>query len=465
MDFSRLISAVNPLGYLVRRLNRIDRKLDQRAAFDDALASGLRELFKGFNDGMPGEPVARWADLARRLDGIEARQERMWGHIEFIRTRLNTYVGEGVALAYAVDGMAIYVNAFDIGCPAALLNGGRYEEDNSQVLLSFVRPDTVFLDIGANIGFYTLQIGRRLSKAGKIYAFEPHPELGRLLHLNVANHLIDGMVTIFPVALSDSNGRTELHYPRGHLGGGSIMAPYEVEPWQGRTIESDMRRLDDLLGPDFACDLAKLDVEGHELPVLRGMRRTIINSPDIKILFEKLWTNSAVDPETVAFFAELGFALYGVRQDASLVPLAGEQALAEWSGYVFAARPDTIEGGLNRSRFSIHPADLSIPGGRHPDVPLLRRAADRGGLLFHGPYWFLRRGVWRLKLHGDISGAANFRVQEAAGRPVLDFTMSTGETEHVFTVSRDLLDFEFFVTAASDHAEIGFARLELIQRA
>lgn len=464
MRFSRLISAINPLSYIERRLNRIDRKLDQRVAFDEALARGLLELFKDLKDRMPGEPAAQLTDLARRLDTLGERQERMWGHIEFIRTRLNTYVGEGVALAYALDGMPIYVNAFDVGCPAALLNGGRYEEDNHQVLLSFVRPDTVFLDIGANIGFYTLQIGRRLSKAGKVYAFEPHPELCRILHLNVANLLMDRTVTIFPLALSDSNGRTELYYAAGHLGAGSV-APIGGGGWQTGTIESDMRRLDDLLGPDFTFDLAKLDVEGHELPVLRGMRRTIVNSPRLKILFEKLWANNGVEPETVAFFAELGFELYAIHHDASLVPLAGEQALAEWSGYVFAARPGTIEGGLKRSRFSIHPAQLLISGGRHPDTPKLHRAADRDGMLFHGPYWFLRRGVWRLKLHGEIRGVADFTLQEAAGRRVLGFTMTEGQTEHVFVVSRDLLDFEFFVVAASDRAEIGFERLELIQNA
>src|SRR5256885_16158060 len=51
-------------------------------------------------------------------------------------------------------------------------------------------------------------------------------------------------------------------------------------------------RLDDLLGPDFRCNLVKIDVEGHELQVLDGMKRIVENSPDIKILFEKLTPNS-----------------------------------------------------------------------------------------------------------------------------------------------------------------------------
>jgi len=130
MRFSRLAAALNPIGTLAR----INRKLDRRAKFDEALSKSLLQMFGTLN---------------ARLDAMDRRQERMWGHLDFMRGRLNTYVGDGVALAYTIDGMPIFVNAQDIGCPAALLNGGRYEEDNHQVLLSFADPATVFLDIGA----------------------------------------------------------------------------------------------------------------------------------------------------------------------------------------------------------------------------------------------------------------------------------------------------------------------------
>src|ERR1700732_3540434 len=108
MRFSTLASALIPIS----RLARINRKLDRRAQFGEALAKSLAEMFGTFN---------------ARLDAMDRRQERMWGHLDFVRGRLNTYVGDGVALAYTIDGMPIFVNSQDIGCPAALLNGGRYE--------------------------------------------------------------------------------------------------------------------------------------------------------------------------------------------------------------------------------------------------------------------------------------------------------------------------------------------------
>jgi FkbM family methyltransferase len=472
MRLSTLASALSPLRYFERRFRRLERKLDQRAAFDEALAAGLIELFGALNRRLDVEPprqalapdvAAQLAALNHLLATVYAHQERMWGHLEFVRTRLNTYVGDGIVMAHALDGMPIYVNAYDVGCPSPLLNGGRYEEDNHQVLLSFLRPDTVFLDIGANIGFYTLQIGRRLSAAGRVYAFEPHPELSKILHRNVANLLLDRKVACFSMALSDHDGTLRLHYPRGHLGGGGVYEMSEGSGWSIEVVESEARRLNGVLGPDFVCDLVKIDVEGHEAEVLRGMAGIIASSPAVKILFEKLWPAAGSEATLHAFFAEQGFELYAVHFDASLSRLAGEQALHDWSGYVLAARPGTIEDGLRRRRFSIYPAQLWLVGGRHPPTARLEQSAACGGMLFHGPFWFLRRGVWRLKLHGKLSGALDFVLQEASGRPVLNFGIEEGRTEQVFVVDRDLLDFEFYVSAVSERAEIGLDRLELIQ--
>lgn len=85
-------------------------------------------------------------------------------------------------------------------------------------------------------------------------------------------------------------------------------------------------------GTDVARDLAKIDVEGYELNLLRGMARSVANAPHIKILFKKLWVNSGIEPGTIAFFSQLGFDLYAVHQDASLAPIAGERELPSWPG-------------------------------------------------------------------------------------------------------------------------------------
>ena len=94
------------------------------------------------------------------------------------------------------------VTANDIGCSVALISGGRYEEHNTNLLLSFTAPETVFLDIGANIGYFSLLLAQRLSGQGHVYAFEPHPQFVDLLARNLFLNGLDKTVTVFPFALS-----------------------------------------------------------------------------------------------------------------------------------------------------------------------------------------------------------------------------------------------------------------------
>jgi FkbM family methyltransferase len=422
--------------------------------------TGLRR--PGYTTDNPDE----LGKLSKRLDSIDTTLERIWDDLDFIRNRLSCYVGDGVALTYLLDQTLMFVNCNDFGCPVNLINGGRYEEENLEVLLSFVTPDTVFIDVGANVGFYTLQIARRLTGNGRVYAFEPHPKLIELLQRNAFVNGLAAVVSGFPFALSDHNAPADLQYPVGHLGGGRVAAPGE---FAGHTlVQSEIKQLDDVLGADFRCDLVKIDVEGHEIKVLNGMRGVVANSPRIKILLEKLVPNMGTELELEQYFQELGFTLYAIRPDASLSELASGD-LRGWGGYVLAAASGVIDDGLSRSRFSIYAKQLWQRQALSPESQTqadgVYRALSSGALLFHGPYWFLKRGRWRVKLHGRILGAVRFSLLERFGYTVSQFTLEAGQMEHVLIIRRDLVHFECAAHAASRDAEIEVRRIEFIREA
>ncbi len=417
----------------------------------------------------PAEPEAGLAAVGQRLDRIETTLERVWGDLDFIRNRLSCYIGDGIALTYLLDQTPMFVNCNDFGCPVNLIDGGRYEEENLDVLLSFVTPDTVFVDVGANVGFYTVEIARRLSGTGRVYAFEPHPKLIELLRRNAFVNGLAPVVSDFPFALSDHNGPADLQYPLGHLGGGQVSAPGQIagHAVAGHSVvRSELKKLDDVLGRDFRCDLVKIDVEGHELNVLEGMREIVGNSPRIKILFEKLVPKIGNETDLEQYFAAQGFALYAVGADASLAELA-EGGLRDWGGYALAAPRGVIDGeALNRSRFSIYAKQL----WRRPTVSATDAAAadghyraSAGALLFHGPYWFLKRGRWRFKLHGRVRGAVKFSLLERFGYPVSSFNLEAGQSEQVLVLRRDLVHFECAAYAASSDAEIEIDRIDFIR--
>lgn len=83
--------------------------------------------------------------------------------------------------------------------------------------------------------------------------------------------------------------------------------------------------------------------------------------------------------------------------------------------------------------------------------------------MFHGPYWFLKRGRWRLKFHGHIRGRVAFSILERFGYKVSEFTFEAGQSEHTFTLDRDLAHFECAAWSASDTAEIEVHAIEFVR--
>jgi FkbM family methyltransferase len=466
---SDLLSPLNPLGFFERRFRQVNNRLKDRAEFERVLARGLVDRFDALDrrldalassggGGRCDALHARFDALQGQLERLENAQDRMWRHLDQVRINLSSYLGDGVALTHTVGGWPMLITANDIGCSVSLVSGGRYEEHNTNLLLSFTEPETVFLDIGANIGYFSLLLGQRLSGQGHVYAFEPHPQLVDLLTRNLFLNGLDKRVTVFPFALSDRDAAAAMQYPAGHLGGGWVLDPADAA---AGNLTGEIKRLDELLDPGFTCDLVKIDVEGHELSVLRGMRRIVANSPRIKVLFEKLYPDMPNDAAVEAYFRELGFDLYGVQDDVSLLPLqAGD--LRGWAGYALAARPGTIRGGLGRLQFSVYPAQLIVPGDRSPGRDQLQRRGERGQLLFRGPFWFLRAGTWHMRLHGRIRGAVLIMVFESLGGKVTQFELAAGQSEHVLVLTRDLVAFEFVVYAISDATEIVVERIEMI---
>ena len=380
--------------------------------------------------------------------------------IEFVRRRTNAFLGQGVALTYLTDQSPIFVDPRDSGVAAAVLNGGLYEPTNLNVLMSFVRPDTVFLDIGANVGIFSLQVGHRVRAAGKVYAFEPQAHLTNLVRRSAfLNGLgsLGGVGTIesHGVGVSDKDAKVGFKIPLGHLGGGRIVR----EPSDDKMVS--VVRLDSFFGEDFTCDLVKIDVEGHELQALHGMERILANSRQVKVLFENMGIAEGRGSAIEDFLRKLNFKLYGVADNASLVPLK-VGGLAQWDGYALAGKagdPELEE--LNRRRFFIYPNQLSLQAATIEDGVLTFKG-DVGKIAFHGPYWFLPRGQYRVKLHGELRGSLGMTVATRFGYPLTTCMFADGATSSDFTIERDAVLFECVARPATPETEIRLKRIEII---
>src|SRR5262249_46032464 len=136
------------------------------------------------------------------------------------------------------------------------------------------------VDVGANLGLYTLLLARLTGPAGQVHAFEPEPTLFRALARNCRRNAAAN-VTAVNYALGAGSGRIpfyrSLFNSRDNRLGGL--------GWKGRGVEVEMARLDDVL-PDPRVDFVKMDVQGYEMQVLRGMEGIFEASPGLAIYFE-----------------------------------------------------------------------------------------------------------------------------------------------------------------------------------
>lgn len=148
-----------------------------------------------------------------------------------------------------------------------------------------LRRGATFLDIGANVGFFSLQAASLVGPTGRVYAFEPDPRLHEALVRSArANELAN--LAAFPIALSDRDG--ELPFFRAHDGTASSLVP-EAPGYETRYAETTTARVTTL---DRLVDrgeidlrgaaLIKVDVEGEEVRTIAGMLSAIRNaSPSI----------------------------------------------------------------------------------------------------------------------------------------------------------------------------------------
>jgi len=189
---------------------------------------------------------------------------------------------------------------------------GTWEPAEGQLLLSLARPGMRFLDVGANIGYFSLLMAKH-SPGAVIDAVEPEPHNARMLAMNLWHNQVEA--TVWPLALSGGERSLPLQLTE-HNAGDTRTAAARTNQWYGTVAVA--ARGDDLFG-SRGFDLVKIDVQGFELDVLQGMPKTIERSPGIAVVAEfwpKALRDRKVDPYTVLrSYREMGFTIVTQVED------------------------------------------------------------------------------------------------------------------------------------------------------
>jgi FkbM family methyltransferase len=239
------------------------------------------------------------------------------------------YLGEQTVLCRVLGKYLMYADAQETGITPHLCMDGYWESWITVALARTLRPGWHCLDVGANHGYYTLIMADAVGPEGRVVPVEPTPRLADLLGQTLD---VNGFpsVTVSPMAATDTDGKTlQLVVParrsmnaRLSQVAGPTDAVVDVETVTVDTLTRDWPRV----------DLIKIDVEGAEEAVWRGMQRTITQNPGIVLILE-LNVDRYEDPRGFLEAIELaGFRLRYIDFDAEVKDVTIDQLLSRQVG-------------------------------------------------------------------------------------------------------------------------------------
>lgn len=168
------------------------------------------------------------------------------------------------------EGYRLRIDLDDI-VGAMLVSSGVWEPSVTAVFRAVLRPGDIAVDVGAHLGYFTVLAGRLVGEHGKVYALEPSPATFVDLLRNVE---LNGLQNVVPlrVAAGPERGQAPLLVPPdGNSGRASLVEWFDREDAERRVVE--VEPLHRVLAQRDAGRLAlvKIDVEGYEEDVLRGL--------------------------------------------------------------------------------------------------------------------------------------------------------------------------------------------------
>lgn len=217
----------------------------------------------------------------------------------------------------------IEVPSFDRWLYVKLHQIGVMGKDDLAFFERHIKPGMTVVDIGANLGLYSLSIAKLVGDSGRVYAFEPAPSLYCAAARNIQRNGGDRIVRLENVALGSKDGTAILHLGGFNSGNNRVVASTQ----DAGGVRVPLARLDDVL-PDSRVDWIKIDVQGWEIEVLRGMQETLQRNPRI-CLYLEFWATglrrTGENPATlIDMLQSSGFSIF--QPDAS-VPLTAIELL------------------------------------------------------------------------------------------------------------------------------------------
>jgi FkbM family methyltransferase len=268
---------------------------------------------------------------------------------KLLKTMANAVIRQLIPERLTRNGAVIVLNPRDPVVSGALTLGV-YEKPETEFLLSVFRPGMTFLDVGANLGYYTALAIVHIGKEGKIIALEPDNENFSFLQKTIRANSAENVISIKKAA-ADQAGKLTLYVSSGNRGDNRL---YSNDLCDG-SYEVEVSTVDAMLEECgiSQVDLVKIDVQGFEGQVFRGMKETVRRSERLIMLIE-FWpfglTSAGTNPQEFLKEVEAtGLRLFELTDKGTLREMTDKGAfISRYPGRkyanIVAVRGDGLSG-------------------------------------------------------------------------------------------------------------------------
>ena len=209
---------------------------------------------------------------------------------------------------------------------------GIWEPYETSLLLRLLQPGDVFVDVGANIGYFSVLAASLVGEQGAVFSFEPDPNNYRLLCANMALNAFDGNSVTVEAALSDLAGEGRLFLSEDNLGDHQVYVGDEERD----SVPIVLQRGSDFLAAHLdRLDLLKIDTQGSEFQVVQGLMPLLLRLQRKPRIIVELTPHSLRQAGTtgralIELLAKLGQPFWMIEHVECRLIAATSEELAVW---------------------------------------------------------------------------------------------------------------------------------------
>ena len=342
-------------------------------------------------------------------------------------------VGTDLLLTKVLGRFLMYLEASDMSVTPRLVADGVWEKPVTDAFTARLKPGLTVVDIGANYGYYSLLAGShvgwdgRSMSRGRVYAFEPNPRTFEILARNIQVNGLSSVVKAFPYAALDERKKVTLYTPDRFSGDASVMSlarKADAQPVPVSQAQIEALTIDEFVRE--RVDLMKIDAEGAEPLVFRGMRSLLDRSPELTIFMEffaSMIEQTLAPREFLREIRDAGFVLQWFTPWGTLEKFEEDKAL-EYPRFdlLLERKPLSASRPTVRTRLSETTVPPNAPGTRQSRSVSLPAPStqtvtapqsfvpNRFGVVHGAPVWMTMSE--RVLLYGLIAGLRPRRCLE-----------------------------------------------------